>query len=344
MGFFDELDKRLAAAQPKGTKRRGFSREVDVVPSGIDVLDHYILACGGWPCGFATELMGQEGACKTSLALHTVAACQRAGMPVAYVETEARLVMSRLPTFGIDVDQFERGLIRASDIGELESSVYAVIAAAKKQPVPMLLVWDSLAATPTVKERDAVAEGEAQTKGGGIADRAREYSRIIRAVANDVRDTKIAALVINQLRTDIKAMFGDNQVSPGGSAMKYWAALRVGLRYPSAIKKGDVRIGLMPQAILAKSLFSPPNRKVKLPFLYETGFDTIAALCEFGVEHELLADKDRSEAAAEHVKQIMTKYAWRPKSVPKVELGWTPPTKKATKQGGKKAAKKASKK
>jgi recombination protein RecA len=285
--------------------------------------------------------MGQEGACKTSLALHTAGMCQRAGIPVAYVETEGRLVMERLPVFGIDLDLFDRGLIRAADIGELEGAIYAVINAAKaaKSPEPTLLVWDSLAATRTVKEHAAVDSGEAQTKGGGIADRAREYSRIIRAIADDVRDTNIAVVVVNQLRTDIRQMFGDNQVSPGGAAMKYWAALRVGLRYPSAIKKGDERVGLMPQAILAKSLFSPPNRKIKLPFYYETGFDAQQAVCVFGAEHELLASDQSSEAAAAHVLELMAKHEWRPKSVPKAQLGWAPPKSKK-----KTTAKKASKK
>lgn len=338
MSFYDEIDKRLAATQPKGAKRKTFERAVHVIPTGIAVLDNYLLACGGFPCGFATELMGQEGACKTSLALHTVGMCQRAGIPVAYVETEGRLVMSRLETFGIDVDLFERGLIRASDIGELETAIYAVINATKVAPTPTLLVWDSLAATRTVKEHETVDSGEAQDKGGGIADRAREYSRIIRAIAHDVRDTMIAPLVINQLRTDIRMKFGDNQVSPGGAGMKYWAALRIGLRYPAAIKKGDERIGLMPQAILAKSLFSAPNRKIKLPFLYESGFDDQHATCVFGHEHELLAaDKSTPEAAA-HVLELMAKHEWRPKQVPTSQHGWAP------KKSSKKATKKSSKK
>jgi hypothetical protein len=193
---------------------------------------------------------------------------------------------------------------------------------------------------------------KAKVKGGGIADRAREYSRIIRAISGSVSKAQIAFVVINQLRTDINIMFGDNQVSPGGHATKYWAAARLQLRYPKAIKSGEHHIGKSPKCQTVKSLFNAPYRKANLHFNYTTGWDDESDIMLFGVENELLADDcKKSEAALQHVVETMDAAGWNLGAVPKSALGYKPAKakpvakKKATKAAAEKspAKKKAGK-
>ncbi len=351
--FLETLDSKLAQRR---VVRTAPAPRIEVIPSGLTILDKYLLGCGGWPCGFAVELMGAEGACKTSLALTSIANAQRLGYSTVLIETEFRFVPDRARALGVRLqepgvdDPLALAFLQAEDIGELEQRVFAVINAAKEQTAaggkPVLVFWDSLAITPTAKERATVdakptfdKEGnKAKVKGGGIADRAREYSRIIRAISGSVSKAQIAFVVINQLRTDINVMFGDNQVSPGGHATKYWAAARLQLRYPKAIKNGEQHIGKAPKCQTIKSLFNAPYRKANLHFHYDAGWSDADDIMLFGEEHELLAESTKkSDAAIKHVLDTMEAANWNPGAVPKTALGWSPP--KSTKAAKKKSTK-----
>src|SRR3990172_6988310 len=65
----------------KGTAQllsEGSDSDVDeVIPSGIDVLDHHVIGIGGWPLGRIVELFASEGDGKTSVLFQAIAGVQR---------------------------------------------------------------------------------------------------------------------------------------------------------------------------------------------------------------------------------------------------------------------------
>lgn len=340
--FLAALDARLDKAGHKRVKAKAVAQ--DVVPSGITLLDKYVLGCGGFPVGFAVELMGAEGAGKTTLCCNLVAQAQRLGHPCVWLDTEKRLVYSRMEALGVDLDAL--ALLGALDIGEFEDQLLAVVAAqaqaVKAGGGPLLLVWDSLAPTPTAKEKAALDTGD-KRKSGGIADRAREYSRIVRTIAGSVRDANIAMVAVNQLRTDIGKLFGDNQVSPGGAAMKYWAGARMSLRYPSNLKLEDkTLIGKAPIcATHDKNLWAAPGRRAKLHLHFDGGWQNDLDIYEFGREHGLLAERVRNTPEArEHVLAMMEAAGWSLQHVDDGARSWSPKEAKSKTAGSKKAGKK----
>ena len=58
------------------------------IPTGLDVLDHFIAGCGGLAVGRIIELFSEEGMGKSALALGMIGAAQRAGYSAIMLETE----------------------------------------------------------------------------------------------------------------------------------------------------------------------------------------------------------------------------------------------------------------
>ena len=83
------LDKALAELNDAGKIQisRGSdspAQNLERIPTGIMKLDAAI--GGGIPRGRITEVFGKEGGGKSTLALHTVARAQHAGLNVAYLD------------------------------------------------------------------------------------------------------------------------------------------------------------------------------------------------------------------------------------------------------------------
>src|SRR5271165_3526874 len=60
----------------------------DVIPTGVEVLDHHILGIGGLKRGRMYEWYGAEGAGKTSMGYQIAAQNQRLGGLVLWVDSE----------------------------------------------------------------------------------------------------------------------------------------------------------------------------------------------------------------------------------------------------------------
>jgi recombination protein RecA len=74
-----------------------------VIPTGIDVLDHYVLGIGGLPAGRLMEVYSGEGVGKTSFLCHVMAKTQELGGIAALAETEAKIDSKRAEVFGVDL-------------------------------------------------------------------------------------------------------------------------------------------------------------------------------------------------------------------------------------------------
>ena len=109
----DKLDK----AYGKGTvMKMGDSgrEEVESIPSGSLTLD-YALGVGGYPKGRVVEIYGPESSGKTTLTLHAIAECQKAGGIAAFIDAEHAFDRFYAENLGINIDQL---IISQPDNGE----------------------------------------------------------------------------------------------------------------------------------------------------------------------------------------------------------------------------------
>ena len=88
--------------------------DVPVIPTGSLSLD-LALGVGGLPRGRIVEIFGPESSGKTTLTLHAIAECQRAGGICAFVDAEHAFDASYAQRLGVKLDEL---LVSQPDNGE----------------------------------------------------------------------------------------------------------------------------------------------------------------------------------------------------------------------------------
>ena len=113
--------------------------KVPVVSTGALSLD-IGLGIGGLPKGRIVEIYGPESSGKTTLALSTIAQCQKAGGTVAFVDAEHALDVSYARKLGCNVEDM---LISQPDTGEQALEITETLV---RSGAVDILVVDSVAA------------------------------------------------------------------------------------------------------------------------------------------------------------------------------------------------------
>ena len=237
------------------------------VSTGIDVLDHYVLGDGGLPVGKILELAGANNTGKTSLAYCIVGAWQRAGGLVCWADPELSFDDQRAKTLGVDVSQVI--MLDAETLDALLEEFKTVLAAHDGR-VPLLIVWDSVAAAVSAAaEKKAAGE---RTVGDVAALLSQELKKIIKPL----RRKRGFLLALNQTRDNIGVMFGDKTTTPGGNAMKFYASQRLQIFGGKAVKTATgAHIAKIVTVVAIKNRFAAPFRKAKIRLDYATGYNNI---------------------------------------------------------------------
>lgn len=218
--IFDSFEKKYG----KGSfiKASDLFKPVDVISTGSLSLDR-ATGVGGFPKGRFTMITGDEGSSKTTLALHTIAECQKKGGKAAFLDVEASLDMFYATNIGVDtesmfvVDPTHLNLKEEDDLsGELWFNMLGDVIDSNQFDV---IVLDSLAALTPKSEFAGVDTA-------GIGKLSRMISQGFRYINSKLSKTKNPPVVIilNQFRTNIGA-YGDPRIESGGQAAKYYPSL-----------------------------------------------------------------------------------------------------------------------
>jgi len=92
----------------------GTAADVQTVSTGSLTLDA-ALGIGGLPRGRVVEIYGPESSGKTTLTLHAIAQCQKAGGTAAFVDAEHALDPNYAEKLGVNVEDL---LVSQPDTGE----------------------------------------------------------------------------------------------------------------------------------------------------------------------------------------------------------------------------------
>ena len=278
----DDKKKALRAALDKIEKAHGREairrmgdeppREISAISTGSLGLD-IALGIGGLPRGRVVEIYGPEASGKTTVALQTVAAAQRAGGLAAFVDAEHALDAAYAERLGVCVEDL---LVSQPDNGEQALEIADTLVRSGSVDI---VVIDSVAAlTPR-----AEIEGEMGDSLPGL--QARLMSQALRKLTASINQANTLVVFINQLRMKIGVMFGNPETTTGGNALKFYSSVRLDIRRIAAIKKGDEVVGNETRVKVVKNKVAPPFRQAVFEIFYGEGVSHEGELVELGVQH-----------------------------------------------------------
>jgi len=232
----------------------------DWIPSKNIALN-YILGdprYGAFPQGKITEIFGPKSSAKSLILYDAGAQCQKMGGIFILVDSESSFHKGFGKYLGINYKRLIYASLRT--IEEIFDFMIGSIVKlrAEKFDGPILMGWDSVAASTTSRELDMDYEGAKAEMG----NRANLISKGMREFGGLIYQENVTSIIVNQIRHKIGVMFGNPETRPGGNAIPFHASIGLHVKQTKKLKKTKNKvkriIGHEVEAYCEKNRVRPP--------------------------------------------------------------------------------------
>jgi len=271
--------KQMDKAFGKGTLIRLGDKpvvEMEAISTGSLGLD-LALGIGGLPQGRVVEIYGPESSGKTTLTLHAIAECQKAGGVCAFIDAEHALDTVYAQNLGVDIDNL---LVSQPDYGEQALEILETLV---RSGAVDLIVVDSVAAlTPKVE-----IDGDMDDMQVGV--QARLMSKALRKITGIMHKMNTTVIFINQIRMKIGMTgYGSPETTTGGNALKFYSSVRLDIRRIASLKQAEEVIGNRTKVKVVKNKVAPPFKVVEFDIMFGSGVSKMGELIDYGVKMDII--------------------------------------------------------
>lgn len=257
----------------------------------------------GVPFGCLWELIGVESSSKTGLAMSLAASLQRTHDALIIPYDTERLDDSMLLRTGLDLSKAAIPAPEAKDclanvVNNMMAILQTIIDANEEgdyegdAPAPVVMIWDSIAATATQTMKQAMSNTRDGVKVGIVAEQmsatAGQLTIALKTLHPAIVKAGVLAIFVNQMRVTmatpgVSSWGGPQEHSGGGRALKHAANIRGKMKYENIyrgfnggkrdITKGDQQLGIMCSLDMIKNKLAAPFKKIGFINMFKSGID-----------------------------------------------------------------------
>ena len=241
---------------------------------------NYIISgtvAGGLPYGRMVEMFGKESCGKSTIGYSAISCAQRDCSIPYLLDTEGAFDESQAVRCGIDPGALLYD--EPKNVDELFKKVYTIlheVYTVKNSKTPMLVVWDSVAAS-------SLLEDEKSFDSNAAAQLARKISPHVNKIMPLVVANPVSFLCINQIRMNL-SNFRPTEDTPGGKTIKFYSSIRLDIKRKGEwkAKEGEV-LGITSEIKCVKNKITRPFLSTAVNIGYDCGVEPTSSLFDLGV-------------------------------------------------------------
>ncbi len=279
---------------------------------------------GGFPVGRISEVYGGPSSGKTLLATMAMIETQKRGGFAVFLDYEHAFDMARGASLGLDIETPERWLFKQPNTAEeglgLVKNICTQVEKLKSK-THVTIIIDSVAAMKTKEELEAgFDKANMKTK----LSLATVMSLGLKQVVDVIQKSNVTVIFLNQVRVNPGVMFGDNETTPGGESLKFYASLRMRIAKGAKVfevpsdRKSAV-IGEIIRAQMVKNKVYRPFCKAEWTSDFDVGIELDVSHINALVEMEKLAKNSSGRIEIDGKKLTIKQLSQAMKKDPKVQ-------------------------